>query len=513
MHGFMVISEESQEWRFYRNRCWSHVLMVRVLQSMLSERSGTLPKRMNGEENIETLPSNLLEAISSKGGGRVTLVLGAGCSNEEPTSLPLASDLSEESHRKLVADHILRPGEVIDPRDLSAVAEAVFEKTGSQQDLTNRFPMGAFRLAAPNEGYLIMAALLIEGALSDTLTLNFDHAALTALANLGAGPKVSTVMGPGEHAQIGAKNLIYLHRDINSPPDEIILRTAQLDEESWHEHWEQVVVQRVLSGPITVFAGLGSPASVLVETTKRIIKAIDKAQARFYVVDPSPRENSKFASQLDIAPGDYLCMGWGDFMHALAERVVEEHRAAVERDCGDLSRDLGIETEDVADLCGRLAGVGLLGLGRLRAAWMLDSGSYLPYEQGAPLHNFSHLVLAIRLVERVSGRRARFDEDGVVEFSQGGYVTRVMACSSGGWMNGARIEVELSKRREAMQRQGKAPSVALVWGVGYSLDMATPSDIVGDSDPNDLVTGPAYLRMVSISDLRADPDLVQQMFR
>ena len=77
---------------------------------------------------------------------------------------------------------ILGEDDVDDQRDLSAVADAVVQTTGSQRELIDRFPAGEFRLAKPNEGYLIMAALLLEGAVANALTLNFDLAARTALA-------------------------------------------------------------------------------------------------------------------------------------------------------------------------------------------------------------------------------------------------------------------------------------------------------------------------------------------
>ena len=80
-------------------------------------------------------------------------------------------------------------------------------------------------------------------------------------------------------------------------------------------------------------------------------------------------------------------------------------------------------------------------------------------------------------------------------------------------MTGARVEAELSKRREAMYRQGRAPLVALVSGVEPGPDTATPSNIAGDSDPDDLVAGPSHLRIVSINELRTDPGLVRQVIR
>ena len=153
---------------------------------------------MSLEDANSTLPSDLLQAISSPSGGRVVLVLGAGCSTEAPTSLPLTSDLSAQCYRQLVDDGILGEGEVDDPCDLSAIAEAIFQKTGHQHALIERFPQDEFRQAEPNEGYLIMAALLMEGAIADALTLNFDLAARSALAHLGARASVSTVRGPEE---------------------------------------------------------------------------------------------------------------------------------------------------------------------------------------------------------------------------------------------------------------------------------------------------------------------------
>ena len=98
------------------------------------------------------LPPQLLQAISSPSGGGVVIVLGAGCSKEDPTGLPLAGELSIQCHRRLIFDGILEAGDVVDPSDLSDVAEAVFQKKGSQSPLVDRFPLGDFKLAEPNEG-------------------------------------------------------------------------------------------------------------------------------------------------------------------------------------------------------------------------------------------------------------------------------------------------------------------------------------------------------------------------
>ena len=461
------------------------------------------------ESNAPNLPPSLLQAVSSPGGGRVVLVLGAGCSNEEPTSLPLSGDLSEDCHRRLILDGILADGEVGDKRDLSAVAEAVVFSTGSQRALIERFPPDKFRHAEPNEGYLLMAALFLEGALADVLTLNFDSAARTALGHLGVGSRVSTIRRPEDYIHLGTHNLIYLHRDIDSDPDSLILRAKDLAK-AWKERWEQVIAQRVLAGPVTVFVGLGSPASVLIDTTRRIRASIDK-QANVYVVDPTAHGDSPIAMALNTPSKDYICMGWGKFMDALAQRLVLEHRASIQHECGELTKQLGQNNEDVTELSHRLAELGLLGLGKLRAAWMLESSSYLPHGSGTSLHLLGSLVLGVRIVERISGHQANFGDDGLVEFSRENHVTRVMVCSGGGWMTDARIETELRNRQQVLKHRGNPSAVALIGGVESSTSVAAPSDIIADTDPYDLVTGREHLRVFSLAELRANPELAHEV--
>jgi hypothetical protein len=84
------------------------------------------------------LPSELLQAVSSPGGGRMALVLGAGCSVEHPTGIQVSTICSLEIHRLLVADGILEDDECAKPEDLSAVADAVFKKHGSQRAVVER---------------------------------------------------------------------------------------------------------------------------------------------------------------------------------------------------------------------------------------------------------------------------------------------------------------------------------------------------------------------------------------
>jgi hypothetical protein len=390
------------------------------------------------------------------------------------------------------------------------VAEAIVARTGGQRELVERFEPDAFRNAEPNDGYLIGAALFQEGALNTVMTLNFDLAATTALARVGAGASVSTIRGPEDHHRLGARNLIYLHRDINSDPDELILRPSQIDIE-WRDNWEQVVAQRVLAGPTTVFVGLGTPASVLVETTQKILEALTQAGANVYVVDPLERERSAFFAALGLDPEVYVQLGWGEFMHQLADRLVEEHRAAMERECEAIIEELALENEDIADLCERLVRIGLIGLGRLRACWLLEERSYLPHE-GAPLRSLGDLVIAVGMIERVSGTRARFEAEGFVEFAGGGRSTPVIVCSGGGWMTMAALEGRLSFRRQQLSRHGRVASVGVAAGVAGGAQIATPTNIVGDFETTDVAAGAGQFRIVTVDELRERPERVREVF-
>lgn len=152
------------------------------------------------------------------------MVLGAGCSVEAPTNMPISSRWSNEVHRRLVADGILLNDECTNPEDLSAVADAVFAKHGSQREIVERLrDSRALELATPNEGYLIAAALLCEGAISSIVTLNYDLALKNALSQLGTSRAIAIgiVECPEDLDRQTATNVYYLHRNVNERNPEL----------------------------------------------------------------------------------------------------------------------------------------------------------------------------------------------------------------------------------------------------------------------------------------------------
>jgi hypothetical protein len=230
---------------------------------------------------------------------------------------------STEIHRQLIADGVLQNGDCKDPEDLSAVADAVFTKRNSQRDVVERLrDQYEFKLATPNDGYWIAAALLCEGVLSSVVTLNYDLALSTALSELGAGKIVGVVERPEDLAHQKAINLYYLHRNVNAADPELwVLRTAALDVE-WKGHWELIIANKVLAAPVVLFAGLGTPVAVLIESTKLLRSALP-AVTKLYLAEPGDIATSKFFQALGLDAAHFIPSGWGapgsrnpaDFLH------------------------------------------------------------------------------------------------------------------------------------------------------------------------------------------------------
>lgn len=458
------------------------------------------------------IPSELLEAISYPGGGRVVLVVGAGCSVEAPTQLPLASQLASDCYRKLVADGVLADGAcAASEEDLSAVADAVFAARDSQRPLVERFPPDRFRRATPNEGHSLAAALMREGAISNILSLNFDLAQDTALSNVAAKEEVATIDGPDDHHRLIARNLVYLHRSIARDADELILRTVQL--EAWQGCWEEVVAQRFIGGSVTVFVGLGSPAGVLLETTLKILGLVPGG-ARAFLVDPVEMEKSEFFSRLGLGPETYIQLGWIELMRVLAARLVQEHIAALERVAEEMMKENDWTVEDVASACSRLTALGLLGLGCLRASWLVRSEPYMTHPVEPEVHRMlGDLIIGVSMLQRLTGREARFDETGIVEFEdEEGRTASVMVCSGGGHRRWAHVEAIVGHRREQLTGSRRPPRRALVAGVAGGREVvAAPSNITGEPAPRSLISGGDEFAIVTVDEVRSDPSLAARM--
>ena len=455
------------------------------------------------------LPAELLKAVAARE-QRIALVVGAGCSLEHPTGLKLASVYAADTHSQLVRDGVLAEGECATPTDLSAVATAVKNKSGHQSALVSRLPHSEFRMAQPNTGYLIAAALLRERVLDVVLTLNFDLALSASLGRLSAF-EVNVVPGPHAADQLASTAVIYLHRNVDEPDPERWILTAEALAREWQGGWEEVVGRRVMACPVVVFAGLGSPAAVLTATIARVRAPLKAGQHHVFVVDPAA--TTEFEAALHLEPAAHLQTGWCAFMEQIAARLLVEFSSELTAAGVNLCTEHGWsgEAEHLPELSDRLHASGLVPLGKLRARWLLEEEQYTPDDARKPL--IADLLLGIGLIERAGGVKAIFREDGVVELLRNGSLaSRVLPVSGKGTLRWSALE---SRVLLATSRAGKTepPEYVIVSGVvGKPGSVAgPPEDVVMGAAGNDIIDGFVRPKFIAVDDIRSDPAAVSSL--
>ena len=446
------------------------------------------------------------------GNGRIALIVGAGCSLDAPTSLELSSVYARRVHEALVADNVLTEGECTDPEDLSLLASLVFDKTGAQEPVVSRLPRGAFRDAQANEGYRVAAALLLEGAVAALLTLNFDLAMNDALRFVGAGDAVSVIAEPESLDTLGTRVVVYLHRNANEADEENWVLRAEVIDAAWKGRWEEVIAQRVLTSPVVVFAGLGSPAGVLTESIKWIRGCLDGDGHRAYVVDPSAE--ASFKEALALPEGAHIQMGWGPFMRCLADRLATEQKQALAEACQALcaGNRWPEEAANIDELCETFFERNLLGSGRQRAAWLLRDREYLPDDQQVR-DLIAYLLLGLGVAKRHCDVTLNVRRDGIVELRRdGALMGSCLPVSAEGTKHWTAMEPRIRQALAAFTDYER-PSTVLLGSLQGTLpdDVTPPDNIVFDDSPNSIVTpatGPAYFTVDSV---REDPTLADRM--
>ncbi|MFA5890841.1 MAG: hypothetical protein WDA27_07810 [Actinomycetota bacterium] len=393
-------------------------------------------------------------------------------------------------------------GECADPRDLSAVADAVFAKTGSQQEIVRRLPVVKFQNASPNEGHKLLCALLRERAIGSTLTLNFDLAISHGLAAMGAAGDIAVISSPTQLADLGASNVIHLHADANASPETWILRTDQL-ETLWRDGWQDLVTTRVITAPVVVFAGLGAPASVLVESVRRIRAALPSHV--IIHVDPGAYGSSEFTSAIDVVEERYVRLGWCEFMRRLGDRVAAEQLSALGSAAAKFLAEEEWEDPGCEDLVTLLAALGLLGLGQTRAAWFLDQGAYLP-AMDLDLEAMAVLIYAIALTARVGRCDVVPQPNGNLELRrESRLIGHLVPASGRGTKSRTRIEAALRSLGRLGSRYAYEPVVVLIASSLGADAISPPDDLVAQSSPESLVAPTREAVVLSIEELRNDP--------
>jgi hypothetical protein len=402
----------------------------------------------------------------------------------------------------------------MDPGDLSLVADAVFTKTNSQRDVVERLcEQYDLKLATPNEGYLIAAAMLCEGVISSMVTLNFDLAISNALSQLGVGHMIGVIECPKDLPKQKNINVYYLHQNVNAAdPEGWVLRTAALQQD-WKGQWQPIITTKVLTAPVVVFAGLGTPVDVLIASTKLLRNALPAA-TELYQVDPVDKADSKYFSELALDPSAYIQLAWCQFMHELSQRLLMEQVSQLRHAVGQKIQNDGIPPENVSDLLDRLNALGLVKLGKLRAHWLLHEKPYCPADPNA-FGLIADLILALAMIARVSGAEAVIVEDGLVEFHRDGRTVAAYLVASGrGHRGRVALEADVGRRRIQYQSCLLPPRGVIVGGTSdsWTTTLSPPLDVLrGEVSEEDIINGPSAFPLFHINDLRMNPISVQQV--
>lgn len=460
---------------------------------------------MAAEPGDLSLPGDLLQA-AAQCTGRITIVVGAGCSLESPTRLKLGWEYSQRAFDQLVADNELGADECPNPTDLSALASAVMARHETQQPLVSRFPLDDFRFAKANSGYLLAAALMAEGAVAYVATLNFDLALSNAITEIRPDA-VKEVAGPETLWNFGSQAIIYLHRNVNEPnTDRWILRSEAIQTE-WETGWEAVVAGRLAASPVVVFAGLGSPAAALTETLKRVRALVPDATHAF-VVDPA--ESTPFSEALNLDEANHIRAGWGDFMAALAKRVVVEFVLRLRDSCVEVAKEHGCSEldEGLDRVLDELPALGLLDLGSVRSKWL---GKESAYERDDPANrpHLADLSLGVAQLAQPEGTDVMVHRSGVVTVKRGDRPARSIFPISGcGQHHWATLDPFLSSCATDVV---PAPDVVLAAAFrGTRQDkLAPPIDITGEVSSESVAGAGPVPMLIDLDELRADPDLAE----
>jgi hypothetical protein len=440
---------------------------------------------------LEEFPPDLLQAIAAAGGGQIALVIGAGCSVEPPTEVPLAGTLSRTVERRLVLDGVLADGECADPWNLSQLTTLVWQKTGSQSGVVTRFPLDRMRLAKPNLGYKLLVALMAEGAVSHVLSLNFDLAVQHAASDLGI--EIAIIDQSGQAVPVRAA-LVHLHGCANGASESLVLREDVIDA-AWRGQWEQVVAQQILGAPVVVFAGLGSAAPVLTATIDMIQAALG-GNKTLYQADIGPFLNNGFAQQLNIPGERYIQGGWSAFVGRLAERLAAAQVDALEENGTMLLNENGAAEADQAlfkALVARLRTVPLLAVGKHRAFARLEKRKLYRAHSVADDELISEPLLKLAQLAEHHGFEALPTQGGTwLLRREGRHVGQVLLASGGGTRRMAALEPRAKMVCGYIEEHSfSGPDIVLIGGVAPGEPLGSHVDLIVDANPEDLVDGPS----------------------
>ena len=363
------------------------------------------------------------------------------------------------------------------------------------------------RLARPNEGHKFLVALMSEGAISHTLSLNFDLAVQNAATELGL---TLTVVDRVNDLVPASNCVVHLHGSVSSAPEDWILRAEVIDD-AWKQGWQQVIAQQILAVPSVLFVGLGSAAPVLTETVGMIGAAVGGSSSLFQA-DVSEHEKNGFAQQLHIQDDRYVRTGWSGIMSALADRVAKEQVHLLKTTGAAVLTDNGQDEGTLAiwgSAAGKLGAMTLLALGRFRANLEVEATArYLPRTSQRDEWMVAPIVVLAQAAGEHDLEIAPIGSGVWTIQRNGRVIARALLATGKGTRKLAAVESSIQNLSRDIQEMSGVPLDFVIVGATTPSEVrlehvSVPADIVEEPAADDIVTGPAPARLVDISDATA----------
>ena len=171
--------------------------------------------------------------------------------------------------------------------------------------------------------------------------------------------------------------------------DEWVLRKSTLDE-AWRDGWEEMIAAGALSAPVTVFAGLGSPAAALTETVSRLVGVLGN---EYYLADPYP--DNQFRAALGASLTGVITLDWVGLMTHMSRRVVAKQAMALRTAVTQVATDVALAAPACLDIDNLLQEADVVSVGRLRASWVLHAREFMPDLDESARRSVAHLLLAV----------------------------------------------------------------------------------------------------------------------
>lgn len=429
--------------------------------------------------------------------GRVTLLLGAGFSRGDPTSLPLGHELAQRIYSSFKNGFASEALVGVASDDLLAVADAIASCDNRglrrlQQYLASSVPLDS---AAPNHAHRILVNLVAEELVSEAMTTNYDTCVERAGASLGE-PCIVACRIPSEVQMGGAKGrLLKLHGCVTNEVT-MLITSEQLRAP---DQWVPASLIDASTKDTLVILGINSVAPYVEDTLKRVWAYAKDAES-IWIVSPT----------IDDASWDDL-IGEGNAsprIHKTAEEFLDELLSACLQDQfsqlrqiaealdsdGDSVQNSVAVIEAFIESLGQIPVLGFVmalraGLTRKEtplAFAISDLGLGVLY-----VLSLAQLAADAELRVKQVGDRAWLKlDDIVVAFARG------RGPMTGGELAEA-IESDLTdaKARGLLARDDRVIAIASGF-VGQLPGKSLPADILGEPGLENLIDGPDRLSLV-----------------